>query len=596
MRLRVPPSREEVTGDELPDGLPTRPVRSAMGIEEGGAYSRTAVARAQQALFNLDVFGIARVTESLRPRDGVVDLDVALSPARRWRFRLGAGGEVDTSRSNVHALLSFDHRSFLGGMRRLRIDLRPQLFAPGFGSGGSSVFEPGVVSSVEFTQPELARRVAGVAAVGFEIGPDPQNPQVAYRQVLRGSLGLLANLSSAITGAVTFRYHALTMCPFRGSLFAASDCGQRTNMAAEMQLDPILRQQFFDRAFIYFDQTLTWDRRDSPVTPTRGAMVTLSLAEGTRSVLSDYAFLRARLDARGFVPLRRGLTLALRGAFGVVLGSSVECQGSTTNGMTRSDLGCGASGEANPDRWYWPVPPELRFFSGGSQSNRGYPIGRVGLSGASTQVSGMSGTERPGSAIAIGGTAMWEFSAELRWQPGALGLVLFFDAGNVTGMDPTPFFSPVGVNGPPTQAPMNPNDPIACPTTPTNAVADYGACALVANAGYNVRIPSAPPPMPAGRALSQLMDFSSWDAFVQSIHPSIGLGLRYQTPIGPLRLDVGVRLADLSCALAGRQVQTQNAAVASAFPTYYILSTPRCDFFGANTVPATVHFSIGEAY
>lgn len=570
IRLFAAGSSEAVAGDALPGGLPVRPVLSALAIEPGTRYSRTLLAAAQQSLFNLGVFGIARIEEVLRP-DGDVDLDVTLSPSRVWRFRAGAGAEADSSRTNVHALASFDHRNFLGGMRRLRIDLRPQVFfGPIFAGGVTGVVEPGVGSTVEIQQPEISAHTTGIASASYEIGPDPLNPTVAYRSALRTGVGLEARLSPRLTGSFFIRTTNAVYCPFRadadgnGGIFSNRQCGNRET-ALDIKAQPIFQQQFFDRNYVHFEQSISWDRRDNPAAPTRGALFSLNLAEGTRSPLSDYTFLRMQLEARGFVPLRRGLTLALRGIFGAIVGSSIYLE--------------------SERRWAWPVPPELRFFSGGTQSNRGYPLNRVGVLGVRTERSawyngGVRAYDDPNSLIAIGGTAMWEGSIELRWQPGAFGLVVFLDASNVTGIDPTPYLSPTQVN------PAG-----ACLSTAGNRVTDHNACLLP----DEPPLIAVPPPQPLGRAVASLLEFSSWDAFVQSAHPSVGVGLRYATPVGPVRIDVGLRLADLRCAIAQRNVATQNAAVASQYPSYYLLASPRCDLFGLD-IPATVHFTLGEAY
>jgi hypothetical protein len=491
-----------------------------------------------------------------------------------WRLRAGAGAEADSSRTNVHALATFDHRNFLGGMRRLRIDVRPQVFFGSILSGGvTGVVEPGLASTVEIQQPEISAHTTGIARVTYEIGPDPLNPSVAYRSSLTTAIGLEARLSRQLSGSFFLRTTNAVYCPFRadkdgnGGIFPYENCGNRAT-AQLIDSDPILRQQFFDRNYVHFEQSISWDRRDNPAAPTRGTLFTLNLAEGTRSPLSDYTFLRMQFEARGFVPVRRGLTLALRGVFGAIVGSSVYLE----------------SGR----RWAWPVPPELRFYSGGTQSNRGYPLNRVGVLGASANRTpwwngGVRAYDDPTKVVAVGGTAMWEGSVELRWQPGAFGVVLFLDASNVTGIDPTPFLSPVGVNGVGSVG--------VCLPPPNNYVTDHNTCVRQDQAPLT----AAPPPQPLGRAVGSLLEFSSWDAFVQSVHPSVGIGLRYATPVGPVRLDVGLRLADLNCTLAQRNVNAQTNAVASQYPSYYVLSGPRCDLLGFD-VPATIHFSIGEAY
>ncbi|MBK6532069.1 MAG: BamA/TamA family outer membrane protein, partial [Deltaproteobacteria bacterium] len=167
----------------------------------------------------------------------------------------------------------------------------------------------------------------------------------------------------------------------------------------------------------------------------------------------------------------------------------------------------GSSYEDNGHR-YWPLPSDLRFVSGGSQSNRGYPYGRVGVLGtvpiAPTPGTGAS-AER---TTALGGTGIFEASAEARWQPRSFGMVAFLDISNVVGIDPEPYVNPQG-----TQA-------FGCQPTATNAVADGIGCAID---GSNRSLPP-----PRGFNLDTVRELFT------NLHPSVGVGLRYLTPIGPL--------------------------------------------------------------
>ncbi len=561
VRLLMTPSRDAVVGDELPNGLPVRPVLSAINIEPGAPYNRVLLARAQQALFDLGVFGIARLEEVPRG-DGVVDVNAILSPTRLWRLRVGLGAHADTTITNVHALVSFTHRNFLGGMRRLRVDLQPKIFfssllSPSWIFDPNASFEstPGISAAAEIQQPEMAPHATGVASVGYDVGPDPLNPQVGYRQALRGGVGLEARISRQVTGSFFIRTTNVTYLPYPGILTAGRS-------VANIDADPLLRQQFFDRNYVHFEQAITWDRRDNPAAPRRGTVLTLNLAEGTRSPLSDYTFLKTQAEMRGYLPLGRNFTFAARGLFGAIVGSSIY--------------------DAQQGRWYWPVPPELRFYSGGPQSNRGYAPNRVGLVGAPSLREldpSNPALDDPNRYVAIGGTAMWEASMELRWQPSSFGLVAFLDASNVAGMAPAPYLTPVGVNR-------------GCNATDANRVIDRGSCTPSNRSSET----AAPPPEPLGAAVSSLLSFDAWDAFVQSAHPTVGLGLRYATPVGPLRLDFGLRLADLGCDRTAATVATQNRAVGSGAPAYYVLGTPRCGFLFWDNLPLSVNLSIGEAY
>ena len=542
VRLLLTQGATPITGDRLPNGLPVRPIRSALSIDSGATYSRAALATAQQSLFDLGAFSSARIEEVPRP-DGTVDLDVRLAAARLWKVRLGGGVEVDNTRSNLHLLAGYEHRNALGGFRRFRAELRPMLFFP-------SVFSPsdwdsfevnwGIAGSLSLEQPELFRHTAGMVRVQGDYGPDPVNPQTAFRRSIRAAISLQRRFTSSLTAGLSLRFADLAYEPNKLT----------NNDASSLARDPLFRQQFFNQRWIDLEATITWDRRDDRNRPRSGHLLTANVSGSVRSPVSDYTFVRVQAEARGFVPVSRDIVLAMRGGLGIAAGETYLANG----------------------RWYWPVPPEQRFYLGGTQSHRGYPFNRVGPIASSPMFDAQNGgyREDPRRVTALGGTAMWQVSAELRWQPGDFGAVLFAEAGNVAGFDPAPFTNPRA------------RALTTCTSNANTPLLDFDAC----TAPGAPLAPPAPPPLGVGDTLGLL---------VQRFNPVVGVGLRYQTPIGPIRLDVGVRLDDLDCQRANQELAAQNAAAPSGRPFFYVNSTPRCDFFGL-PAPAALHLSVGEAY
>jgi outer membrane protein insertion porin family/translocation and assembly module TamA len=530
---------EAIPGATLPNGLPVAPIRSALGVERGDAYRRTRLAAAQQSLFDLGAFSVARIEEVPRA-DGTVDLDVRLASSRLWRFRLGGGIETDSTRSNVHLLVGYEHRNLLGNFRRLRLELRPQLFFPSiFAPDDWEDFKvtPGVSVSVSVDQPELLRHTSGTLRAQFEFGPDPVNPLIAFRRTTRAEFSMEHRFSAHVVGSAAVRFVDLG---FSANALTGGN-------VEELDRDPLFRQQYFNQRWVDLQQTITWDRRDDRARPRSGHMLTASLVESVRGPFSDYTFVRGQVEARGYVPISRNFVLALRGAVGLAVGETYNANG----------------------RWYWPVPPEQRFFLGGPQSLRGYPFNRVGPLATLPQEDGNGWRDDRARLTALGGTAMFQGSAELRWQPGAFGMVLFVEAGNVSGFDPNPYTAPA------TRASTTCTDARGTP------VLDGAACEAP-----GVVAPAAPAPVGVVETLGLL---------VQRANPVAGIGLRYMTPIGPVRLDVGFRLDDLSCERAAQQVAAQNAAAPSGRPFFYVTSAPRCDFFGF-AAPAVLNLSVGEAY
>ncbi len=544
VRLQLSPSTDAFTADTLPNGLPVSVIRSALNIDPGNRYSRRALVDGQQALFDLGVFGIARIEEAPRP-GGVVDLNVTVSTARLWKFRLGGGLEYDSVRSNAHLTVSYEHRNALGGFRRFRIEVRPLLYLVNLGSvfsGDQS--EPGLVPGAsvvaELARPELFRRTQGLLSVQYELAPDPLIPSVAFRQLARVTVGLERAFTRRLHGAFYLRF---TDVQYRPNEIADPNAS-RSN-ADLLQNDPLYSSLYYDQRYLHLEQSITYDTRDDRAHPARGWFLAAGLMESVRiPYVSDFTFVRAQAEARTYVSPVRNIVLAFRAMVGGTVGDSYELNG----------------------RRYWPLPTDLRFVSGGSQSNRGYPYGRVGVLGAVP----LSGVRNSGiddlRTTALGGTGIFEASFETRWQPSNFGMVAFIDLSNVVGMDPTPFVNPQGTT-------------TGCQPTAGNAVPDGRACMGSRN--------NLPPP--------RSFNLDTVAALFSDLHPSVGIGFRYRTPIGPLRADFAVRLNDLMCRRFDADVAAQNRATNSGWATYYVVTSPRCDFFGAD-IPLAVQLSLGEAF
>ncbi len=569
-----------IHGDRLPSGYPLGPVRSALALNEGGPYSRTVIAAAQRRVFELGAFGIVRIIPrpsrcsagvpgcgapptsptGQRLREWVrVDLQVQLAPRAMFFQRFGVGLESDQLRSSARASWRFEWRNAFGGMRRLTGEVRPQLFFPSLLGSLAGRFDPGVAASIELRQPELRPRVSLAGGLQFDLGPDPFNPNRTSRAYGRPYAGLQFAWDAYGFGAVYLRAAAVN--------YYGQDAFFRS--------DPIYAAQYVSQTYYYAEATIGGDWRDNPIATRRGALVRGTF-HGSGPVLSQvnpFAFVRGQLETRGFVPLSRNVSLAVRLNLGLAMG-----------------FGGGVGG--------WPVPQELRFYSGGANSNRGYPFNRVGPlatvprqtciatqpDGSSARVeecnrASVSGPLRIGTGdapdnlspdaqpdvnrlLAIGGLGLWEASFEARWYLGSLGLVGFVDLGNVAGWN-----IPERADIP--RRPLEIQDSSPAPSVPP--------------AGFRS----------VGDTIARILS---------DFHPSAGLGLRYVSPIGVLRLDAGLRLDDLRCETFTREVEAQRASAASAgaidgagFPAYFVVSRPPCNLFGLR-FPGEVSIAIGEAY
>jgi outer membrane protein insertion porin family/translocation and assembly module TamA len=259
----------------------------------------------------------------------------------------------------------------------------------------------------------------------------------------------------------------------------------------------------------------TLDLRDDPVHTRQGLYVSNSIQFAHAGLSGTLYDLRLRPEARFYLPLGRAkrVVLALRTGFGFLFpqnyGDTLERES-----------------ELPPDS------PELirdqhkvllrAFYSGGPNSNRGYPLRGVGPQGPifflvptsfdCTIPTDENGEPNPedlplGCIRPRGGLTLWEASLELRFEiTGPLGAVLFADASDVT-----------------------------------RTVGEIG---------------------------------------LQSPHLSVGPGLRYFSPIGPIRADLGFRIPGFQViGVRGSEIPREEGQAGT------ILG-----------MPVAVHLAIGEAF
>ena len=207
--------------------------------------------------------------------------------------------------------------------------------------------------------------------------------------------------------------------------------------------------------------TYIQDRRDDPTDSTKGLFnsVDLSFASGVWGSEPDFFRILGQNSTyhqlgNTRIVLARTLQMGLMlptGTFGITTG-------------TAPDLGF-----STPDP---RIPLSERFFSGGANSHRGFPVNQAG-------------PRDPTTGFPIGGGAQFLSSVELRFplRWANVGGVLFHDAGNV-------YSRPRDISFRSRQKPVLADGQLA---------------------GYE---------------------------FDYMVH-AVGLGLRYRTPIGPVRLDMG---------------------------------------------------------
>ena len=493
-------------GDVKLEGLADLPedrVRRALDIKPGMPYSQSELDESKRALLDLGVFSSVELEPQLAaatpgPSGKLrVPILVKLEKAKLRSVRIGGGVLIDALKSDVHLTFGWENQSFLGGMRKLELELMPGAVVyptrfPSFKTPERLL--PQGRFRTEFRQPGFLTGRTNLLLKG----------QVAAYPVLLSSdrdpaAPIIGYFDYRASGGLERSYH-------RFYTYLSQNVQLNVPFVYKGDKDPDLHHVVISYPALY----TTLDLRNDAIHPHKGLFLGNELEVAGAG--GDARDVKVQPEARVYVPVSKHVTVAARGTIGFLFaqnyGQSVE-----SNALT------GQPG-AGVDRSTWIRDIQLMFmrgfFSGGSGSNRGYAPREIGPHGVVPFYNHGQTLETPGvdctagaasydpavCDLPLGGFTLWEASIELRFPlAGALSGAVFTDTSDV---------SP--------------------------------------------------------RALSLRLN---------RLHLSSGFGLRYDTPVGPVRFDLGFRVPGLQA--------PANAADEGVPST----------IFGA---PLAASFGIGESY
>ncbi len=502
-----------------PQEIGEAPLLRAMNIDPGETYSTEAIDDATQALLELEVFSAVTIEPQLTqppPPNPVVPLVVKAEPTRLRELRLGVGGEFDEIKTELHLLASWEDHNFLGGLRDFTITFQPGVVLNPIRLGNyttpinplpeerlklalrqPSFFE---ARTVGFIKPEL-----NVYPLLVVPNPPPNTPVIRYTEV-KASVGADRPFGKLL---VTLAYNTQFENPSNYLADAKSPVNLPTVFIAYPQLNTVL------------------DLRDDPSHTHKGIYLANDLqVAGVGGQVSD---VRVQPEVRTYLPLGKRVTFATRATMGFLLAANYA-EGPAGGGFA-DELRAFQAKPVPTDGYVSDLEKMYfrGFFSGGPNSNRGFPLRGVAPYGdvpflnpanASSVVARgcnpQGGVVPPGCSSPIGGFTLWELSNELRVNvSGPFSTAVFCDMSDVS-----------------------PNR-------------------------FDVRLGGSQRFRP---------------------HLSCGLGVRYDTPVGPIRLDIGYRIEALQVLGYKNDVAANQADPTEGF-------IPR--LFG---LPLAVAFGIGEAY
>lgn len=387
----------EVVGDP---SVNPRNVRDLVTVRPGDRFNPQEIERTRGRIYEAGLFSAVKVEPIARPEQpGVVDLRVGLSPGKKNELRVGGGVGIEPQRNDIHLRLQYGRRNFLGGLRTLRVLLIPgYVWIPNIlqrsNTNANRRQGPAVRSEITLDQPNFFHRGLSLqATIGYDLGVEyafryhgPRFQLGVDQAFLRDRLHL--------KGAYHIEYL---------QFYDPAD--------PNFLEDPQNARRFFGYVdpyrLAYLTAEFTWDLRDRPLDPTRGAYFWLQAEVGASWLGGGFGYERVIPDVRGYIPLGKRVRLAARVQYGQLF-----------------------SREAGPIT--------RRLYAGGADSHRGFGYNRLSPFNWPDAVPGQPApVVTPSSTLVpIGGEQLLLLQAEVRvdvvrlWGSW-LGVVLFFDTGDV---------------------------------------------------------------------------------------------------------------------------------------------------------------------
>lgn len=157
---------------ELPAGI----LRDSLGFKEGDRFSTATLAAAERSLGDFGVFGSINIKPELshpdKPPNPTVPITISVQPSALRAIKVGVGAEAG-ARVETHGTISWENRNFLGGLRRFSIEARL-----------GAVFYPNALFSL------------------FQAPPDQVLPELRSRFELRQPGIFEAHTSAVLRGAI----------------------------------------------------------------------------------------------------------------------------------------------------------------------------------------------------------------------------------------------------------------------------------------------------------------------------------------------------------------------------------------------------------
>lgn len=360
--------------------IPDADILRRITFREGDPFDWVRLERARAELHSMGVFATVEFDHVKSETEVSTPIVLRVKEASRYQLKLGGGAGADRINYELRARGSFRVSSFLLPLGQLRLEATPRLtYSSGLNDLGTltenvaPAFEASSsynIQSVLSTKFDFSSKLA--YAIDNYTGYSIQGP--------RFSLGLTRSLLvRRLQLGLSYRFRL--QAPFDVDL-ASNDDKAAVGLNETYRLGTLV-------------QKFSYDKRDNPIQPTRGWVLSLEAEEAFGAIGSEFAYIRGGPDARVYFPLTSRTILAARARY------------------SRSWL----SGDV--------LPITQRYFAGGSGSQRGFDQRTL-----SPVFGAIPGVEQ---GVAVGGESIVETNMEIRQRLGGsdFGVVAFLDGADV---------------------------------------------------------------------------------------------------------------------------------------------------------------------
>jgi outer membrane protein insertion porin family/translocation and assembly module TamA len=409
--------------------IPTRIVRSIMGLDSGELYREDRVIDAQRALYQTEAYQHVSITPDSNA-DTLITLYTNLAEAQMHAARVGAGyGTLDCFRVTGE----YTDYNFLNGARRFDFTTRVSKI----GIGKPLDWAPGLCPSAkkDVFSNRLNYYVGGTFRQPVFLGLRTVPTITVYSQRISEYNAYLR--TTTIGGAASVLWRGLTRTPI--NLTYSMDLGrteaQPALFCAVFNLCEAAERERIERTqqLAVLSLAVTRDNSNNLLSPTRGSIVRLEGRHSSPAILSnkDLQFNKIVGDASRYISAGGGNVLAFRIRGGSVFGRNVESATSF-------------------------IPPQERLYAGGPTTVRGFSQNELGsliyIAQAGDLVPFLSTHPTTGlpdtvvlaprtdtttfkRIVPVGGNSLLVGNVELRLRspflPELLQFTLFTDAGEV---------------------------------------------------------------------------------------------------------------------------------------------------------------------